>query len=65
MGVPRPFFFNGHCCSYGAMPYPSLKSVEVQRRVREGLRLEQPPNTSNEYHSVGVGQLFAAVHRLT
>ncbi|EDQ85658.1 uncharacterized protein MONBRDRAFT_29090 [Monosiga brevicollis MX1] len=38
--------------SYGAMPYEDVKTQEVQRRVREGLRLEPVPNTNPDYFAL-------------
>eukprot|EP00050_Salpingoeca_kvevrii_P023033 m.136860 g.136860 ORF g.136860 m.136860 type:complete len:119 (+) comp9911_c0_seq2:2158-2514(+) len=38
--------------SYGAMPYGGLKTQEVQRRVREGLRLEKPNACPNEFYDL-------------
>jgi len=34
------------------MPYKDLKTQEVQRKVREGLRLAPPPGVPDEYCAV-------------
>ncbi len=39
-------------CSYGAMPYDKLQTAEVQRRVREGLRLDQPDGCSDNLYAL-------------
>lgn len=38
--------------SYGRMPYDQLKTQEVQRKVREGLRLEKPANCPDELYDL-------------
>eukprot|EP00730_Choanoeca_flexa_P016278 TRINITY_DN7660_c0_g1_i2.p4 TRINITY_DN7660_c0_g1~~TRINITY_DN7660_c0_g1_i2.p4 ORF type:complete len:117 (+),score=13.13 TRINITY_DN7660_c0_g1_i2:2323-2673(+) len=38
--------------SYGAMPYQDLKTQEVQRKVREGARLEPVPGTNEDYFAI-------------
>ena len=38
--------------SYGTMPYSGLKTQEVQRKVREGLRLQPEPGTNEDYFAI-------------
>jgi hypothetical protein len=39
-------------CRYGGVPYEDLKPQEVQRKVREGLRLTKVPGVSDEFHKL-------------
>lgn len=39
-------------CSYGALPYGSVKNMEVQLRVRNGLRLEQPAGCHDAFYKM-------------
>lgn len=45
--------------SYGLTPYTGVKPNQIQRRVREGLRLTQPKGCSKEYFAV-MQRCFAA-----
>eukprot|EP00047_Mylnosiga_fluctuans_P005670 m.241933 g.241933 ORF g.241933 m.241933 type:complete len:774 (-) comp13936_c0_seq1:86-2407(-) len=38
--------------SYGRMPYEQFKTQEIQRRVRDGLRLEQPPGCDDDLYDL-------------
>jgi hypothetical protein len=37
---------------YGAMPYEELKPQEVQRKVREGVRLQKSPKSSDDFAKI-------------
>ena len=41
-----------HTARYAAMPYADLKAQEVQRKVREGLRLPKQKTTPDELHQL-------------
>ncbi|XP_033119419.1 ephrin type-B receptor 2-like [Anneissia japonica] len=36
----------------GGMPYPGMQSIEVVERLKEGYRMEQPDNCSNEWYQM-------------
>ena len=38
--------------SYGETPFKEFKNADVQRLVREGLRLEQLEGVSDEYYAI-------------
>lgn len=38
--------------SYGRMPYDQLKTQEVQRKVRDGLRLDHPPHCPHDLYEL-------------
>lgn len=38
-----------HAASYGATPFANIKNAEIQKKVREGLRLEQIAGSADEY----------------
>ena len=41
-----------HLYSYGALPYGKVKNLEVQSRVRNGLRLEKPPMCHDSFYEM-------------
>eukprot|EP00049_Salpingoeca_infusionum_P027774 m.34228 g.34228 ORF g.34228 m.34228 type:complete len:1156 (-) comp9750_c0_seq1:1510-4977(-) len=38
--------------AYGALPYGTIKNMEIQVKVREGLRLSCPPNCPKEFYAL-------------
>jgi hypothetical protein len=38
--------------AYGELPYGKLKTTEVQRKVRDGLRLSQPEKCPDDFYAV-------------